>query len=1501
MAQLTSSQNPGVNLANYLYGDPIQKTSSTSNPDLLDFSLHDPKGLLVLPKRGAYIRLVTNTYGVLFTGFCTSDPSPALIGSQKGKPRYEWKYQCSSDEYILNLHALGIIPPFVNENMGNILKRLISLLTPDSFPIDVSNIGTGVIIPRYTVDPSQHFSDVVTDFCTSTNYRFEVVDQKAYFQPMDVNQKSVLVDANSKYFTPSKLEVSATADPIVNDVIVTGGVEPQGKMVELFVSDGATAQFPLASSVYGTDSALILDETFNGTSIDSAKWTVYDPTNLNLVQAGGLLNCLGGNRDNTSVRIEAANLIPLEGHVKITHGEFTFSRPSSGLLGAIFPKGLSGNLNNAIYGITVVALNAARSSVVNAWDSAATYSRFYPFKNGTDYSRWMDIGFSRNYIIKTQIDFKFDIRQYAAYIGLNQNGEPALATVAPGYDTANVQTTITEIDPSTGKVTNRVVWNDSLTTAQSQAVYALMVSQELHCTVSNTTISMPMQVLLQHKAPDKPVGNNYTGSGGTLSISPNPAPPGTATLTITWTNSKGNPIDIRRGSPTGPTVFNPFYYFTDQPANGSANFSPNDGVMTPGTEFYLIDKNTSQVLAYAQLSQSATISQPQGNPYVAKLIGPNELDDQSGALPVATITGSNSGVTTKQSNTGSTNLNPGQATLSYYKSTEKLESNIPPAGTRIRLEYQRPGAAIGRTQDPRSVNKESAGWGDDGVRSLTRNDLNPAPRTSYDCELAAAALVQANSYQHYSGNYTMPSGPWFTEEPKAGAVVKFLNMSRYPDTLPSDLVAEPITQVVTTFDHSLQKEYFTHKISFGPMDALSRLLRKFKRQDSVFAPKDSVEIPDAQHVLLTGTPTAAAVPFIDNWASGGLNQFYRACENLYYNPTMLTGLFPSVTAGTVSLQSSNRSTNNYMVQVGAGSAAYQDITGLTPGVRYYASAWVQGSSPSATAKTASIYFHDIDNQSTILAAAYQDSRTVAWQQIKANFIAPSNGKVRFHMYNGEQSGSLNFEAPVLTSDPNNFAYNGNALEVRYSDSQWGPDSGTNLVCRSYTGNFGVPRNTRGRLFYVKAYSQVNYQHYSDDLTGWPSISNTTATLVQQRDSDGDLSYVSKLVSGGSNGNKYQAAYVCPKANEYFTATALVKGAKGSWVQLNFGGTHGDGSPEIVYGPQVTLTGGWQEVSWTYKFTANCEQGLNTGINFAPNSTLYVTKVQAQRSNFFGNGTPTNLPLGLHKNLLWGYGPLSKYAYGVHNALPLIPLPPTATVDVTDIRNPVISLNLPAALQDVWGIEIRASDNTTVLIRYDLTDPDYYQSVAGNSTAKPNYANPKYILKGNTSRSGGYYVYTYNILGEYSTGTYVSFDKGIPNVTYIAVDNPSKVLVVVFNNAVGIHVDIQRPAGTNVYGLDVPTTARSGTFYWNIPDDYFFKYGRFFAQAYDEFGRAGAQLSVDHTYQPAGVVEFNANEVAYITPPTNNATDVYVPPALSKWTRQVIEKARELYVKNKALK
>src|ERR1017187_2756242 len=280
----------------------LTKTDKYKSAVLCDFALVKADSTFVKLTRGSYIDISSTTYSHWFTGWITTEPSLTYLGAKNSTTGvWGYRYQATSDEYVLSINPLGILQPYYNMSMGAILKSLAAMIAPGMF--DVTGISAGPVVVLYVVDPKKKFGDVVKEFCDSAAFLFYGNNKKLFFKAQDDTAvyrggtlKSIVVDGNDANFSPAQLTINAsTSVNLQNDILVTGGIEPQSYVTEYFLGTGLDAAFPLMDSVFGADSTVLLDEVFSSSTVDATKWVINDNVTPNLVISNGYLNCLGGN------------------------------------------------------------------------------------------------------------------------------------------------------------------------------------------------------------------------------------------------------------------------------------------------------------------------------------------------------------------------------------------------------------------------------------------------------------------------------------------------------------------------------------------------------------------------------------------------------------------------------------------------------------------------------------------------------------------------------------------------------------------------------------------------------------------------------------------------------------------------------------------------------------------------------------------------------------------------------------------------------------------------------------------------------------------------------------------------------------------------------------------------------------------------------------------------------------------------------------------------------
>lgn len=1382
----TSTQSgASADYMKYLYANPV-KTDKYNTMTMLDFSLASGDVSFVKLNRGSYITISSTTYPNWFTGYIVNDPQLEFLGADKnGAAVWGYKYQATSDEVILNTNSLGIWKAFTNMTQGAILKALVNALMPGVF--DLSQIQDGLTLPQYLPDPNKKFSDVVNEFAQAACYRFYARNHVLYFRSQDADPVPYTVNGSDKLFTPSDLNIKPSSDPIINDCLVIGAVEPQDYVTEYFVGDGVTGSFPLTSSVFGVESTLFLDDDFGGSSIDtSQKWTLYDTASNYFQVVNGFLNVLGGTGDMSQVHLDSISLIPLQANLRLTHGDYDFvnsaSRGVNGIIGGLWTQAPNTAFTGCVFGMRVfnqtnlipdsdllntgtlwslvnaslpvvagagaVRGNAFRytgtgaaggfpnndSGIINV-TPLATYTLsgyidathvtagnpiWAVFDTGvvTSYAQASQtIGANGRVTVTftvpagvTQVKVICDVANCTVASGQTlsfSNPQLELGSVATAYETNNTGNMDTQLMPVVNGVVDRTQFQ-VINFSKRYTLRTLLSFQRVHRTSRQ----------YNYRKSNGTVGNYLAFTGLPDSV--------VATTYITEVDPVTGAITQENGFVQG----GPSLIWTNTIPLTSSSLWANYVAAASNDLHCTITGITLSLPLQAALDIESASNQAAG--FIRKQVGPNEVDGFDGLSPVATIVqsgGSSSGNTTL----GTPQYNAGNPTLTFFKNSVNLTTTVPGVGDIIRLRYRRAGAALGRCRDQASVATEAANWGDTGVRSVTRNDLNPKPRNSSDCQAAAAAIVSENNYVHYEGTYKITS-PYVAHEPMAGLFLSFTNMpSPYFN---SASFSEMIQQVTTSLD-AKSPEVFTHTISFGKQT--DQRVRKY-----------------------------------------------------------LAGLQQNPNANNTSLQDST-ATPAYIPPSSVGLAFAPDV------------------------------------------------------------VAPTLVSV--------DSSNLNFNT-------NQAPPTGGGFEVRYTDDSWGCDAGKNLITRTTSQTFSVARNNRAKFCFIRAYDARNICQWSEDLTQWFKYTNMgSVTNSTQVNPDGTYSLISTCVAGSVSGNNAISltTSTAASAGQAYAFTLSIQGVAGTKVGLwisDAGQTH--------YAVQQTVT--LQDTHWhRYTVTGTMAAGATGNVRLIvvfDDATCLSKSFQVARASCELGSVETVYC----KTAGSAYGALSRFPALLHVGLPLIPAAPTATINTTNVLNPVINVTMPTSMLDVWGVEIRASDNATVLFHQDLSASGYTPSVQVS----------------NSSRNLSYYVYTYNLLGEYSAAYNATATYTAPTATSLVMADTETLSWSFTGNPTGFFVDADATDGTFTH--IIWTVKGVGTSY-TINGADFFPQRWFRVTPFDALGN-GTATTLSHVYTPTGVVEFNANEVAVIPAPVTPTTDPTIPTPLSDYPREVISDGWGIYKTNR---
>lgn len=887
-----------VDYTKYVVDGTLTVEDSINVPTLTTFQLAASDNSFIIPSRSAYVRVISGIYAdgggylsptgvgkVLATGFVTNQPEPTYLGLNSDLPSQDYQQlqfsvNVTSDEWILNCQSVPYIPAFVNQTDAQILKTIAEAVTPIPGFFTYDLMASGTLIPYYQYDPSQTWSDIAKTFADSNRYYYKVVDGKIIYQPFGQSPTStglgIAYDETTQKeaeLYPENMKTSVVNVPPVNDCIVLGDVEPQTNWDCYFVGDGFTSNFQLLHQVFQGTSSNLLSDDWTESSFSVGTWIVNDPENtISLVDSNG--NALGalnivqkGSHQvylpiQDATYVQAQNGLELGGGLNLQHGQIVFNDTASGgggIIGGVFEESTEYDPGHCLAGFAISGQPNLGSFTVNTVQGSASLRTVMLTISGLNTTLvpgnvFSCASFGTATWLNGQSLYIVSIQQLT-----DSNGNPTdfVLTCTP----QNVGIIPGNYGPASDTGTITFSLNATISTASGSAgiyMYPLyngaltgspVVSQPNHQYVLQTWIGA--------QAP-----NRYTRSFTNLTQTATYGAQNLAASgTITWVIT-----DVNIGNYVVEQQFPLFGLFAAAPPPVVTKFFATNVNLPPFAVYVLLsglDLNVS-------INYTVVDVPPQGYLTVVSLTGnsgtnlpwlPSKLTP---AIPYQLGFG--------MINQTAQISQQGQLfALSFYT------DDIPSVGARIRFQSWSAGQSVARVQDPGAIASEARVSGDTGIRSAIMNNLSPLPRTSLECEAAAAAAILDREYPQWQGSYTIETSPWAYE------TLFNPSMYDYPHTGMFFYADSPVRGVsgqnffVNTVRFQVVEtrgEELVISIDFGPDLYLEKLLPSFlEREQNLLVPTQTVAPPNPitlDQVLNASLDTfnAALVSTISNSVTG---------------------------------------------------------------------------------------------------------------------------------------------------------------------------------------------------------------------------------------------------------------------------------------------------------------------------------------------------------------------------------------------------------------------------------------------------------------------------------------------------------------------------------------------------------------------------------------------------------------------------------------------------------
>jgi hypothetical protein len=472
-----------------------------NQPALLDWGLVSADASFVVPRRSAYVRLsgrvgnpaagASPLAGAIFTGLITSEPAADFLGVAEGRAVHGWRCQATSEEYLLNVKRVGLLPPFLNQTAGGILTFLAEHLLPGRF--DHSSVADGPLIPYFSVQADALWSNVARHLAERAGYFYRVLEGAIIFQPIGAEPAGIVIDESDRHFRPESLALAPLASPIHNDVTLLGATEPQAFVKEYFAGDGFTSRFALSAAAFGAQSQRLLADDFTGAAFDPARWNEADPASaLSLFQ--GRLNVTGGTGTLGETYLLAQQAIELGGELELIHGEFEFVSPSRGILGGLYGD---------------AALAPADCLLGFEISQIAETSRIRAVSGGVVQAPEVQVDASHHYILTTRLSADQPFRTEQVFSSAAAaHGGAAISANARGV------LSVRAIDLAhPAQVTETVLYETTTSSFPAFAFYAPVNAADLHVAANFLQVTRPIQASLETQKAGGPAQLRRLGFG----------------------------------------------------------------------------------------------------------------------------------------------------------------------------------------------------------------------------------------------------------------------------------------------------------------------------------------------------------------------------------------------------------------------------------------------------------------------------------------------------------------------------------------------------------------------------------------------------------------------------------------------------------------------------------------------------------------------------------------------------------------------------------------------------------------------------------------------------------------------------------------------------------------------------------------------------------------------------------------------------------------------------
>lgn len=312
---------------------PIMLQRTLNAPTRCTAELVVGVGALPLPSRLGRVVVEAEDQTVLFTGYLATEPVRVYAGEASSGAVYRARLSAVSDEWLLDRAGSGAAQTDASSlslNGDQLLARLVARTQAGT--LNVSSVSGAEVGGVFTARADVPWSVNASEAAGASYAAYRALNGQIMLQPAGSTTHS-FSDADGT-LSVAELQLG-TVRELANDVTLSGAEEPAAYISESFVGDGATTVFSLTESAYRDSKRTLINDSFDGATIDTSQWSGTDPGSHISLGAGGLtLN--GGTGQDGQTTLTALDTLEIGGSIVAELGGVMLGAASDGMVAGFY-------------------------------------------------------------------------------------------------------------------------------------------------------------------------------------------------------------------------------------------------------------------------------------------------------------------------------------------------------------------------------------------------------------------------------------------------------------------------------------------------------------------------------------------------------------------------------------------------------------------------------------------------------------------------------------------------------------------------------------------------------------------------------------------------------------------------------------------------------------------------------------------------------------------------------------------------------------------------------------------------------------------------------------------------------------------------------------------------------------------------------------------------------------------------------------------------------------